>query len=114
MSMAASYGAFSGKVPRWSRRLPGRLAGAGTQYLAVALGVGGLPAPAVAAHLLEAELALPAELTRGQRRFGKAFGGVARAARVELERHRSARRRHVGLHCLEHGVAASAAEIRGN
>ena len=49
----------------------------------VAVGVLLLPVPAVGAHLLDAVLSLPAQLTLGLGGVGVALGDVAGAARVD-------------------------------
>ena len=49
----------------------------------VAVGVVALPVPAVGAHLLDAVLGLPAQLTLGLAGITPALGNVAGAARID-------------------------------
>src|SRR3972149_4785335 len=73
-----------------------------------------LPAPGVAAHLLEAARRAPPQLLRGERGIGPVFREIAGAARGELDRNGPARCGFERLHHFEHRVAASGAEVDGD
>lgn len=73
--------------------------------------VGLLPAPGVAAHLLDPARGAPAEALGRQARVGPAGGDVAGAAWNDLVRDRAAARLLEGAHELEHAMAPARPEV---
>ena len=100
--------------PQAARRCPGRKlrpGNGGPSGSFVAVGIVRLPAPAVAAHILERILGVPAEDARTLVRAGVHGRQVARTARRDPVRHMHVVGRLEGVHHLEHAVALAGAEV---
>ena len=78
----------------------------------VAVWILGLPAPAVAAHILERVVRAPAEDARALVRAGVHRRQVARAARRDAVGHVHVVGRFKGVHHFEHAVAPAGAEVK--
>src|SRR5690349_10556014 len=77
----------------------------------VAVRVHALPAPGVAAHVVEPVRGLPPEQALRERGIRVRFGDVARAPADPLERYRALARALECLHRLEHRDAAPRAQV---
>ena len=93
-----------------------RIAGASRKALPsgsfVAVWILGLPAPAVAAHILERVVRAPAEDARALVRAGVHRRQIARAARRDAVGHVHVVGRFKGVHHFEHAVAPAGAEVK--